>query len=502
MFSFVRRSISAKLIIGFCLVIVVSTALTGIVFINMFRQYLIGNKEKEIIARGRRVAEAVSLYIKSDGNMRGFRSIIRFIDSFSDAKVWIIDKNGEIVISSRSPIPQTFDQLEIDAIKIINEVLSGKDITITGYSTIYREMMITTGMPVYKRYPNVEAAVIIFAPVEGVTHITSKATSILLFGTAIGIILSMLLGFAYSLNFSKPIKQMNKAALLMAAGNYNIKTQIHKEDEIGQLAHSLNILAEKLESVRKESEKLENMRKEFIANVSHEFRNPLAVIMGSAEAVKDGVVEKKEAEKYLTKIIKETVWLQKLVDELLELGRLQAGKVKLNLKEADIVEIMREVAEKMQIIANRKNIKICFQAEDNLPTVYVDPERIKQLAVILIDNAIKFSYENQNIDITLSHCSITNIKNCNDNTKDKFMKESIVLTIRDYGCGIEQEEIDKIWERFYKSDDSRTGKGGSGLGLAIAKQLIDLHNAQVDVKSWKGKGTEFKLFLLKNASSH
>lgn len=479
MLSFVRRSISARLIIGFCLVIIVLTSLTGIVFINMFRQYLIQNKEKEIIARGRRVSEAVSLYIRSDGNMRGFRSIIRFIDSFSDTKVWIIDKNGKIVISSRSPIPQTFDEIEIEALKIINQVLSGKDITITGYSTIYKEMMITAGMPVYKDYPSVEAAVIIFAPVEGVTHITSKATSILLFSTVIGIILSMLLGFVYSINFSKPVKEMNKAALLMAGGNYNIKIQIHKEDEIGQLAHSLNILAERLECARKESNKLENIRKEFIANVSHEFRTPLAVIMGSAEAIKDGIVEQEEAKKYLTKIIKETVWLRKLVDELLELGRLQAGKVKLNLQETDMVEIIREVAEKMQIVADRKNIKICLQAEENLPFAYADPERIKQLAVILIDNAIKFSYENQNIDIVVG----------------KSMKGRIILKIRDYGCGIEQDDIDNIWQRFYKSDDSRTERGGAGLGLAIAKQLIDLHNAKVEVKSRKGEGTEFKLYF-------
>lgn len=477
--NFVRRSISAKLIMGFCLVIVVSTALTGIVFINMFRQYLIQNKEKEIIARGRRVTEAVSLYLRSDGNMRGFRPIIRFIDSFSDAKIWIVDKKGRIVISTRSQSPQTFDEIEMEALKMINEVLSGNEITSTGYSTIYKEMMITAGMPVYKDYSNVEAAVIIFAPVEGVTHITSKATNILLFGTAIGIILSMLLGFAYSLNFSKPVKKMNKAALLMASGNYKIKTEIQKEDEIGQLAHSLDILAERLENARKESEKLENIRKEFIANVSHEFRNPLAVIMGYAEAVKDGIVEHEEADKYLLRIIKETVWLQKLVDELLELGRLQAGKVKLNLQNTDMAEIIREVAESMQIVANKKNIKICFNAEENIPTACVDPERIKQLAVILIDNAIKFSYENKKIDISL----------------DKSMQGKIILKIRDYGSGIEQDDIDNIWERFYKCDDSRTGKGGAGLGLAIAKQLIHLHNAKVEVESKKGEGTEFKLFF-------
>lgn len=227
------------------------------------------------------------------------------------------------------------------------------------------------------------------------------------------------------------------------------------------------------------SERLEQLRRDFVANVSHEFRTPLTVIRGSAEALVDGTVENSEdIMRYQHRILAETRGLERLVGDLMELSRLQSGKIKIDKHEIHITNLLTDLIKSLQTIANQKDIKILYQSDQDLPPFQGDYDRLRQLFLIFLDNAIKYSPANTFISVE----------------SRKIENNTLSIIIRDQGYGIAADELPYIWDRFYKVDKSRQGLG-SGLGLAIAKHLLELHDGKVSVQSESGKGTEIKVEL-------
>jgi len=226
-----------------------------------------------------------------------------------------------------------------------------------------------------------------------------------------------------------------------------------------------------------ESEHLEQLRKDFVANVSHEFRTPLTIIKGSLEAIIDGAVfDMEDIKRYLDRMLSETRVLERLVGDLLELSRLQSGKISFNMEKLNISNLISDVVKSMVTIAAKKDIKVEYSIADILPAVIGDYDRLRQLFVIFIDNAIKYSPEKTVITIV---------------TK---VGDSLEISIKDQGYGISADELPYIWDRFYKSDKTRKSNG-SGLGLAIAKHLIRLHGGKVELQSDIGKGTKVTVYL-------
>jgi Signal transduction histidine kinase len=228
-----------------------------------------------------------------------------------------------------------------------------------------------------------------------------------------------------------------------------------------------------------ESERLEQLRRDFVANVSHEFRTPLTVIRGSLEALVDGAVEKSEdIKRYQQRMLAETRVLERLVGDLLELSRLQSGKITINKEKIHLPSLLADAVKSLQTIAEKKGIKIEYLSEQEVPALPGDYDRLRQLFVIFLDNAVKYSPENTKVSVKTSLLE--------DNT--------LLVIIRDQGYGIAADKLIHIWDRFYKADNSRKGNG-TGLGLAIAKHLIELHDGKVSVQSELGKGTVIEIKL-------
>jgi len=231
-----------------------------------------------------------------------------------------------------------------------------------------------------------------------------------------------------------------------------------------------------------ESARLEQLRRDFVANVSHEFRTPLTVIRGSLEALVDGTVEKSEdIKRYQQRMLSETRVLERLVGDLLELSRLQSGKITINKEKIHIPTLLADAVKSLQTIAEKKGIIIEYQINQENTPLLGDYDRLRQLFVIFLDNAIKYSPKDTKVFVETSLSGINTLS----------------VIIRDQGYGIAEDELTHIWDRFYKVDNSRKGSG-TGLGLAIAKHLIELHDGKVSVQSELGKGTiiEIKLPLL------
>ncbi len=232
-----------------------------------------------------------------------------------------------------------------------------------------------------------------------------------------------------------------------------------------------------LQDVTKERE-LERLRKEFLASVSHELRTPLTYLQGYAEAMQDGMAERPEdREQYIKIFLDETLRLRRLVNDLMDLTQMENGKMAMNMDMLDLGALAQQVTEKMFPFSVEKNVRLlCTAAEGIL--VYGDADRLHQVLVNLIDNALRHTKAGEKITISV--------------TKN----EAAEIKIKDTGSGIPEKELDYVWERFYKVDKARTRKdSGTGLGLAIVKNIIDGHDGKVFVTSEVGIGTEFTCIL-------
>ncbi|HEX9061853.1 MAG TPA: ATP-binding protein, partial [Clostridia bacterium] len=335
----------------------------------------------------------------------------------------------------------------------------------------YNESALTVGVPIWNSGKNVIGSVLLFAPVAGITDALNKTTGILLISLLIALIIAIGLGIFYSYVFTRPLKVMKNTSVEMSRGNYTVRTGIKRQDEIGQLGQSLDLLAAALFDATQKINKLEQVRRDFVANVSHEFRTPLTVIRGSIEAISDGTVEDGEdIKRYYKRMLSETRSLERLVSDLLKLSRLQSGKITIHKDQVHIPSILSDVVKSMQTIADGKEILINYIMPDDVPPVMGDYDRLRQLFIIFIDNAVKYSPDKTVVTVNVS------------------VKNHIEVSIQDQGYGIADEELAFIWDRFYKADKSRKSSG-TGLGLAIARHLIELHGGEVTLVSKVGEGT-------------
>lgn len=498
-----KKRIAFKLTIGFVVIVLISMLTIGLVFIQVFRQYAFDSRQKTLLERAYNISEVLSENVQSNGQMRGFGSFMRFIDTMTEAKVWITDKQGNPVLLSRmdnsASMGNTFDSetLPKAAENVIHDVLSGKESVSESFSNVYNEATLTVGVPIWDSDKNVIGSVLLHAPITGITDALNKTVSILSISLLIALLIAVGLGIFYSIIFTRPLKAMNVTALEMARGNYDARTGIKRQDEIGQLGNSLDLLASELSDATEKINKLEQVRRDFVANVSHEFRTPLTVIRGSLEALSDGTIEDKDdINRYHQRMLSETRSLERLVSDLLELSRLQSGKITINKEPISLSILLSDIVKSMQTIADKKEIRINCIMPDNVPHLIGDYDRLRQLFVIFIDNAIKYSPAKTvvtiDVSIKASHSAALHCPPCNVNTLE--------ILIQDQGYGIAEDELPNVWNRFYKADKSRKSSG-TGLGLAIAKHLIELHSGSVTLKSIVDKGTTVSIqFPLQNHS--
>ena len=263
-------------------------------------------------------------------------------------------------------------------------------------------------------------------------------------------------------NIFRPIEQINEATKKVALGEYDIELESKREDEIGELTNNFNKMTRGLKST-------ENLQKEFINNVSHEIKTPVSSIEGFAKFLKDKNLTDEEREEYTNIIIEEAKRLENLTGKILKLSKLNNQEIITNKQEIDIAEQIRKAISLLEPKWSKKDIKINVSLDEKV--FLGDEDLIYQVWVNIIDNAIKFSNEGGSIDIKVYE-------------KDK----NIIVEIKDHGIGMKEEELEKVYDRFYQIDKSHS-KEGSGLGLAIVKRIVELSEGKIEIKSKENKGT-------------
>ena len=318
--------------------------------------------------------------------------------------------------------------------------------------------------------------VFLFTSLEDIGTTTSLIKSQLIYLTLLTILLSIVIAMFLSRRIAKPISDMTKKATKLADGNYNLVFKNTGINELDELANSLNYLEQ-------EVSKTDTYRRDLMANVSHDLKTPLTMIKAYAEMIKDITIDDKEKTiKNLDVIIEETERLNILVNDILELSKLQNNHDNLDIEEFDIVLLIKDILRRYEIIKETENYNLILESPESI-IVKADKKRISQVIYNLINNAVNYTGDDLKVIVRLTEES----KDC-------------LVEIIDTGKGIDEEDLQNIWNRYYKQEKNhKRNVIGTGLGLSIVKNILEQHHFDYGVKSIKNHGTTF-YFKIKNSS--
>lgn len=469
-----NNKIALKLSLSFALALIIFSIIISGVFLVLFKQYTVDLHKTQLQNYAQSLAQSLSSGKRYNG--MGYGAHLYFSSEIMGYNVWIVDENMNVITPRNMQHHKmmhanyTFSELPPNASEVIREVFQDKTVFSEGFSDVLSQLTLTVGVPIKDANGKVWGAVLLHSPVEGTTDGIYQGLMILGISIILALIIVLALAILFSYFFTKPLTKMKSVAMQLAEGNYQAKCNIKQKDEVGELANVMDLLAGRLDEASKESLKLEQMRKDFVSNISHEFRTPVTVIRGSLEALCDKIItDPNQIDEYHLQMLNEAKFLQRLVGDLLDLSRLQNPDFAIEKQELNLNDVISDVVRSARQIAKNKNININIDLENPNLKISGDYGRLRQMFLIILDNAIKFSFENNKVDVLVKNDTII---------------------IRDYGIGINEKDLPHIFDRFYKTHGEHN-KVGTGLGLAIAKQIAERHNIELIAQNNFDGGAKF-----------
>ena len=470
--------IALKLFAYFAVALAAFALIGGLLFQAIFARQTVDTKKAEMLARSQALAQTLSSALGESGMggrmsggqaMGGYGAYVRLLSTV-ETDVWVLDENLSFLTAGHAMgATLRYDDLPPDAETLVQQVFAGQTPFSEGFSELLGTPTLTVGAPIYQG-DTVAGALLLHDAVSGIDAAVSQGVRILMYSGAVALAVSALLAMLLSGTFARPLHRMQTAALRLSEGDYTVKTGVRQKDAIGQLAGAIDGLSDRLLVSRQEAQRQEQLRKDFLSNVSHELRTPVTVLRGSLEALCDGVVTGEAAVgEYHRQMLKETVGLQRLVNDLMDLSRLQNPDFPMERAPLNLREALGDALRSAEQLARAKDIRLERKFAGDAVPITGDYDRLRQMFLIVLDNAVKFSPMHGTVTVTLSqnHASVA-----------------------DEGPGIPPEEIGLVFDRFYKArgEDNRQG---SGLGLAIAKQIAQRHGIRISASSEPGAGAAF-----------
>lgn len=465
-----KRKIHLKLLLSYLVFAVLAIGLLSTLTQNMTDQFLRENEAQKMYREATLMASDLKdVFRKDSTQLSQTRQSLESAAKYMSAEIWIIDVHGNLYFDSNTPYILSYAELgDPKVIEGFNIRDFGNKYYQTGsFYDSFREDTLTAFATITDIY-KVQGYVLIHKPMTDVLEQSTGIVDIAFLSVLIVLICAAILLVVFNAIIYKPIQKITNAAEQYARGDFTQKIAVDSNDEIGYLANTLNYMATELDTLEEEQRK-------FISNVSHDFRSPLTSIKGYIEAMIDGTIPVEMQEKYLNIILFETERLNKLTQNILDLNQFGNRGMSLEISEFDINQMIRTTTMTFEGVCNKKGLSFDLLLTGSELFVKGDMSKIQQVLYNLIDNATKFA--NNNTAITIE----TNIRN-----------EKVLISVKDKGIGIPSNSVKKVWERFYKTDQSRgRDKKGSGLGLAIVKEIVQAHNENINVISTEGVGTEF-----------
>lgn len=466
-----------KLYRNYAIMLLITAILIGLIFMKLYSDMTMENNKKDMASQAEEIKAVAEEYIKG-GNTKIFLDNLTFLETTQNLDVYTISNPN--AINRMNSDMENFASYEDFAaapeykelVEILNIVFKGEPVKKDYYDEAEERQTITVGYPIYNNN-EVVGAILIKKPFKEQKEIVAKSFTYIVFSSVVALGISFVIVIVFATELSMPITRMRLTAMELAAGRYNIKTGISRNDEIGDLAKSVDILSEKLLENEIERKKLDQMRLDFFANVSHELRTPITVIRAYTETLADGVItDAEKIDQYYDRMLSECKSMERLVADLLTLSKMQNPDFAIEKEPVNLQQVFDDIIRSAGTIAERKNIKIKILKDSPISMILGDYDRLRQMFMVILDNAIKFSEENKTVHIKLSN------------------SDKIIVSIKDEGVGIEPSDLGNIFEKFYKSN-LRHNASGTGLGLAIAKQIALKHEGKIDVNSSPGEGSEF-----------
>lgn len=467
------RSLYAKLLVIFLAVLMLAMALLSVLLYQRIRADKIEARFRELRTQAWDLAFLCrQMYTSGDPYTQRYLlwKVSGVMRDF-DATILVFDSSGQVITIGDEQVVLEFDEsMREETQTLLAQVLAGEELLVPAVDKKTGNAIFTVGVP-FGTAENVQGGVFIHTSVQSVEasyrDILKSSLSAMLIVLTIGAV-SILFVSQY---ISRPLRAMARAADLFARGDFRERVPVETRDEVGRLAEALNSMAVDLG-------RLETMRREFVANVSHELRSPLTSMQGFIGGILDGTVPESERQKYLGIVQDETRRLSKLITALLDLSRIESGQAELTKERFDINEMIARVMVRQEARISEKRIDIALSFEAETCFVNADSDRIEQVLVNLIDNAIKFTGEEGHITVST-----------------RRERGTVHVSVRDDGPGIPAEDLPYVLDRFYTANKARTSGSGSGLGLSIARSIIEQHGHRISVSSEPSEGTVFEFTL-------
>jgi signal transduction histidine kinase len=283
----------------------------------------------------------------------------------------------------------------------------------------------------------------------------------------LSLLAASIVGLLLSRAIARPLNQLAEAAEAVGGGQLDQEVPVRSRDELGRLSQVFNQMLGRLRAARQ-------AQIDFVANVSHELRTPLTAIKGMVETLRDGAVDETAVrDRFLGTVEGETDRLIRLVNDLLVLSQADSSALGLRCQQVDLCQLTQEVVDGLAAPSDAREVQIQVTAQATEAVAWADPDRVEQILVNLLDNAIKYSSSGSKVTVRL-----------------QGDQDEIVVQVQDEGCGISEEHLPRVGERFYRADKARSrAEGGSGLGLSIARALVEAHGGRLWVESQEGQGT-------------
>ena len=396
------------------------------------------------------------------------------LDQLAQGKVWLVAEKSHTIWAYGENTGEERGQLPAPVNEVLQKVLAGQTAVSHDFGALLDTPSITVGAPIKDTDDKVVGAVLIHRPLKDLQNTIDGGLRLLAVSVLLALFLAGILAVLLARRFIRPLYRMQHVSKAFAQGNYEERTGIRQQDEIGMLAADIDLLGSKLEQAKKERAEISRQRQDFLAAVSHELRTPLTVLRGTVELLFSGLItEKAEQQKYIQQIMKNLSALERLVGDLLELARLRNTGFSVGRESMDLCDAFAEAAEQIQTAAAKKKLKLRTDFDGPLP-IRGDYGRLRQLMLILLDNAVKFSEDGSEILL-----------------QGRRLGRKWQVIVEDHGCGIAPEELPYIFDRFRTNRESK--EQGTGLGLAIAREIAGRHEIVITCESERWKGTRFIL---------
>lgn len=475
-----KNDVLLKIYISFAAVLSLMGVVTGMIFLQLYQQNYIRSYTELLTRQGKIISKRVARF-QQERKPELFQKYQVYIDELERAErtdIWIV-ANPE----ADFPLGQDYvnadaveEFLEEDTYQVLRKAFQGKKASKASYDRVYGMTTLSVASPISnKKTEEVIGAVMLVCMIDRQTMGLDEGRYLITLSVFLAIVISYIVALAFSRYLSRPLNKIGKNIGRLANGDYTEIEVKRPKSQIGVLEGALNHLSGELRKASEEREALEQVRRDFFANVSHELRTPITVLRGYSETLSDGVVtDEGQVQEMYQRILQECRGMERLVEDLFILSKMQNPDFHLELEPVSLVQVFEDVLRGGKMISREKGIVFHTRfPQDDICLILGDYGRLRQMFMIIVDNAVKFSREQGEIAIRIS--------------KEKGRYQ---IAIQDYGVGIAEEQLPFIFEKFYTSK-MRQNEKGTGLGLMIAKQIALRHGGDIRVESVSGGGTTF-----------